>query len=311
MTSLARAAAGVCLLGAAFGTFAGAAAPGQPAAAAAPQADYAIQLTRPAAVGQKRLVSGSVQTDDRTTGGPSGARPENQQQVSTLHFIVATEVQAVSARGNVQRAVLYVRRLTKESGGISAELAKPGEAITARLEGHERVVEMQGARVAPDLQDALAALVPLRADDEPTDDDLFGTATRRRVGESWPVHADAFARMSSGGVTFDPRQVAGTVTLAGVKVSHGLPCLEVRWRLEAQHGTFKAGTLPSNLTGTMTTLSVTGAALVPVDAALPAEGRDSTLAGIGDFTGINGGGDELTLHRVRRQVSHLDLSKVP
>lgn len=284
-----------------------------PAAPAVPSASpYAVRLARPHAVGQRQLVVGSLSTDDRSSGGGKGA-VQNEHDSGVVRFVVVTEALAVSPRGNVQRARITVRRLFKESGGVEVELAKPGDELRAYVEGHRHVVELRGAEAASDIMQALGAAADLRADDEPTEDDLFGSAERRAAGASWPVHAAVFARAGAQQLSFDPANVAGTVTLAGVRSVKGVPvpCLEVRWQLEAHGGSFKSGTLPPGLLGTMSVLSVHGAAVVPADPALPPVERDSEIAGIGDFTGTTDKGDPLTLHRQLRQTLHLEISKVP
>ncbi len=278
--------------------------------AAAPARDYAVRLTHPAAAGEKRLAVGSMSSDDRLSGSRDG-EPREEHQTGTIRYVVATEILEVSPKGNAVRATLTVRRLVKESGGVSLELAKPGSVIGARLAGRERIFELMGARVAPDLQQALAAAVPLRADDEPTDDDLFGTSQRRRVGDSWPANAELFARFGAASMTFDPKDVAGSVTLAAVRPVDGHPCLEVRWKLDARRGSFKPGGLPPGFTGTAGSLSVTGSALVPADAALPPAGRDAALALVADVSGESAGGTSLRLHHELRQVLRVELSKVP
>ncbi len=284
--------------------------PAAPAAPAGPAADYAVRLARPAAVGEKRLAVGSLENDDHLAGKKAGA-PSDQRQTETIRYVVATEILEVSARGNVLRATLTVRRLTKESGGVTLELAKPGAVVSARLVGRERVFELAGARLAPDLQTALAAALPLHADDELTDDDLFGTTQRRRVGESWPANAEIFARFGAASVTFDPKDVAGTVTLAAVKSVHGEPCLEVRWKLEARQGAFKTGSLPLGFSGATSSMSLTGSALVPVAPALPPAGRETAITAIADISGSGDGGATVSLHHELRQVVHVELSKIP
>jgi hypothetical protein len=305
-------AAGAFLAVAVAAAVTAAAAPAPPpasvsAATAAPAQDYALRLTRTPAVGEKRLVVGSMQIDDRASGGPRAGAPD-QRQVATIRYVVATEILAVSAQGNTQRAALTVRRLTKESGAVTVELAKPGAVVEGRLAGHERVFELQGARLAPDLQQALAAAVALRADDEPNDDDLFGAPRPVRVGESWPVNAALFARTGALSAAFDPKDVSGTVTLAAVKAVGGVFCLEVRWKLDARHGAFKPGSLPGGLSGVMTSTSVSGSTVLPVDARLPPVSRETAIAGIGDLIGTSGDGSAFNVHHELRQVIHVDLS---
>lgn len=289
-----------------------AAAPAPSAAApSAPAHLYAVRLARPSVVGQKQLAVGALETTDLSKGGLDGAEPIQREERTTIRFVVATEVLEVSPRGNVRRAALTVRRLDKESGGLSVELAKPGEIFFARMSGHDRVVEQQGTPVAADLQQALAAAVPLRSDDEPTDDDLYGATQQHKVGDSWPVAADVFARFGAQLVTFDPKQVGGTVTLAAVKPVNGTLCMEVRWKVEAHRGSFKSGNLPGGLLGTLATMTVTGSATVPVDAGLPPLGRANVIAAGGDFTGTSADGASITVHRDLRQSSRVEYSRIP
>jgi hypothetical protein len=277
---------------------------------AAPAQEYAVLLARPAMVGEKRLAVGSLNSDDHLSGTRDGT-PSDQRQISTIRYVVATEILEVSPKGNALRAALTVRRLVKESGGVTLELAKPGAVITARLNGRERAFELQGARLAADLQQALAAAMPLRADDEPTDDDLFGTSQRRRVAESWKANVELFARFGAASLTFDPKDVTGTVTLAAVKTVHGQPCLEVRWHLDARRGAFKPGSLPPGFSGTTSSMSVTGSALVPIDTALPPAGREASIAAVADISGHGEGDVAVGLHHELRQVVRVELSKIP
>jgi hypothetical protein len=273
-------------------------------------ATYAVRLARAFVVGQKQLVVGSLETDDLSSGGAKGTE-KSQHDSGVVRYVVVAEALEVSPKGNVQRARLTVRRLFKESGGSNAELAAPGDELRAFVDGRRHVVMSRGAEMAPDLMEALGAAAALRADDDPTDDDLFGTAERRAVGASWPVNADVFARAGSQQLVFEPRNVAGTATLAGLRTIKGVRCLEVRWKLDAHRGSFRPGALPGGLLGTMSVMSISGTAVVPVDASLQPAERETNIAGTGDFTGAADTGDPLTLHRQLRQKLHLEISKVP
>jgi hypothetical protein len=289
---------------------AGHAAPAPPAPAPAPGATYAVRLARTFVVGQKQLVTGSLETDDLTSGGAAGAE-KSQHDSGIVRYVVVAEALEVSPRGNVQRARLTVRRLFKESGGLNVELAAPGDELRAFVDGRRHVVVSRGAEMAPDLMEALGAAAALRSDDDPTDDDLFGTPERRAVGASWPASTGIFARAGSQQLVFDPRNVTGTVTLAGLRTIKGVPCLEVRWKLDAHHGSFRAGAIPGGLLGTMSVMSISGTAVVPVDPALQPAERQTDVAGTGDFTGATETGNPLTLHRQLHQKLHLEIGKVP
>jgi len=117
---------------------------------AAPVPDYAVRLTRPAVVGEKRLAVGSLQSDDHLAGSKAGA-PSDERQTATIRYVVATEILEVSAKGNALRATLTVRRLTKESGGSSLELAKPGDFVASGgIKGTDGKIHAVEVRIFPE-----------------------------------------------------------------------------------------------------------------------------------------------------------------
>jgi hypothetical protein len=64
-----------------------------------------------------------------------------------------------------------------------------------------------------------------------TDDDIFGTKERKKVGESWPINRDlAIMDIAKKGVQIE--DLAGTTKLEKVFVVDGLKCLKVTAEME-------------------------------------------------------------------------------
>ena len=59
-------------------------------------------------------------------------------------------------------------------------------------------------------------------DADSTDDDMFGSTEKRKVGESWPVHADAMAKsISKGGMEIAAAAITGQTHLNGMESVNG------------------------------------------------------------------------------------------
>jgi hypothetical protein len=237
----------------------------RPLAAAPAAEDFSIKLSHPSKVGDRTLVTGSYQADEETVV-TVGAKENRQKKHAIYRFAVIQKVVAVGARGNCMRAVLAVQKLTREAEGATTELLKSGDVISVRLEDGHQVWEMGGAPLAAEVKEALDALVDTNADDEPTDDEVFGTAGRRRVGDSWPVDAKLVAsQLSRRGMPVSAKNVTGTATLAGTRSVQGVPCLEVRLDVELRDVKLPLPDLPAGVVLAPLTLHLTGRKVLPVD----------------------------------------------
>ena len=237
-----------------------------PAAPAAPAAEeYAIKLSHPAKVGERTLLTGSFQSDERSVVTVAG-KEDRQEKHAIYRFAFVQKVLAIGAKGNRVRVELAVQKLTREANGATTELLKAGDVIGVRLEGGQQVWELGGAPLAAELKEALDSAVETPGDDEPTEDDIFGTARRHRVGDSWPIDAKLLAaQLSQKGMPATIKGVTGTATLAGTKSVQGVPCLEVRLDVELHDVKLPIPDLPAGVVMAPLTVHFTGAWVVPVD----------------------------------------------
>lgn len=278
-----------------------------PLAAAPAAEDFSIKLNRPAKVGERTLLTGSYRADEDTVVTVAGQ--ENRQEKHAIYrFALIHKVLAVGAKGNCLRAELAVQKLTREADGATTELLKAGDVISVRFEGHEEVWELGGAPLADELKEALDSIVEITADGDPTDDDVFGTARRRRVGDSWPIDAKLLAdQLKRKGMPATFKDVTGTATLAGTKSVQGVPCLEVRLDIELHDVKLPIPNLPAEVVMAPLTVRFTGVKVLPVNGV-----RDMLEASL-DFRlplAANGTveGNSFTLRSELRRVSNVQFS---
>jgi len=272
--------------------------------------DFAIKLGHPLKVGDRTLLTGSRRIDFEMAGTVLG-QEMRQEKHATYRFAVTQRVVAAGAKGNGLQTELAVQKLTREEDGATTELLKAGDLISVRLEGDEQVWELGGSPLTAELKEALSDIAGVNADDEPSDDEVFGTARRRRVGDSWQVDpklvAGLLARMA---ISVAAKDVSGIATLGGTKSVHGIPCLEVRFSLELHNVKASGQDLPAGVTMAPLTVRASGARVVAVDGARqPLEESfefQMPLAADGEVEGVS-----ITVRGELRQASHIQLSPVP
>jgi len=227
--------------------------------------DFVLRVHRAEPVGHRSRVTGtfhSVLTRSSTANGK-----ESQETKEELYrFDVTSQILRVGTRENVLEAMLTIHQLTREADGASTPLLA-GEIVLARLDKNEKILEVRGQKLPNDVRDALLTAVSLRADDDPNDDDLLGTGKSRSLGETWPVDAEVFTRLlrkKGNELTFTPKDVVGTVKLAGKKPVGDLPGLELQTVIEIKNPTLSLD-LPPGLTASVPALKVNMSMLLPVD----------------------------------------------
>jgi hypothetical protein len=155
----------------------------------------------------------------------------------------------------------------KSNGKESEPLAK-GTRVLATAGEKGTVFEVDGKPVGKDVDQGLSLFLSLDGNSKrPTDDEMFGSKIRRRVGEHWPVNSQSLAAsLRVRGMDIRNEDVAGTITLKEVvKDGRGISLLlamKIDMRNLKMPGA--AGLSIENASGT-----VAGSVLMPVD---PAKG---------------------------------------
>lgn len=251
---------------------------------AAPHAeDYAVQLDRPAVVGEQYLATGSIQ-HLHTFALITGENEKHKEDRSTLRYEIAVRVLEVGPTRHVHRAVLTVHRFTREAGGATTDVFAARTTIDARLDGAKRVFEVGGKSVENPERQALIEAVDLSPERLPTDDEVLGSRQRRSIGESWPVNSDAMARKAAS-VPLDPQSVAGRVTLVARREVGQIPCLEYHYKVEAR-AAVPTEVVPPGFDMKVSHVTIEGSTFVPLDPSLPVMGRDLAIEMDGRAEGV-------------------------
>jgi len=189
--------------------------------------DYAIKLTRPDKPGFKYEVARTATLKTARSLKEGETLLKSSSSVMTIDFASERTVLEVNDRGGDTKCSYKIARCTVTTGNAAGELLSVGTEVIASVEDGKKVFRVNDAVVSPRVSEVLNEVVSLsRA--QATDDDVFGTAERKKIGETWPINSTlAAADLSKEGPPVKPEDITGTVKLVGLAKIGEIPCLEV------------------------------------------------------------------------------------
>lgn len=228
--------------------------------AVAADADYVIQLNRPAKVGDECHLSAiSKETTKDLTTVDGKAQPDMvREQSITLDGMV--KVLEVDKNGKPSKVIVTVEKCLIRLGADETPLAK-GTVITGAVKDEKCFYEVDG-KPAEELNKVIGLAIPL-VKGKANADDLFGTKDRKKVGDSWAINtAMAVKEVEYAGIKASQDDFKGTVTVEKAVKVGDTECLQLKCEMSATNFNM---TLPPNMKMEKSSMSITVGGLYPVD----------------------------------------------
>ena len=227
--------------------------------------DYEIRLHRPDRVGDKTKFSGVCKNRQEMTAWADGKKILEENKDLAVNFEGIGTVLEVSPKGKAKRLSLQVDKLSAMEGKIQKELLPRGTVVVAANVAKKKVFEVNGKAVQPEVARALQLVVSVGSDDH-TDDEMYGTRERKRVGDSWDVNRTALMEELSG-PNMSVNDIRGQATLKNVLKDAEGTRLFVTFEMTGEGVTAAGG--GSMVPGTPTLLKFTRTGEFPTDPSLP------------------------------------------
>jgi hypothetical protein len=225
---------------------------------------YPIKIERPQKAGQCTNIKATYELANSTMITTSGKPDQSQVQTLKANFEYREDVDRTDGKGNATGLTVTIGKAEDDKGKI---LIDPGKVILVKRSSTESTFSTKdGSVLSNDAKQSLAMVFsPISAF---TQDDTFGSATPRKVGETWPVNAQGAAKeASAGGATLEPKDISGNVTIKALEDAPGGKALRIHGSLEA---TPAKGSAPQGVTLEKGTINITLDGLFPVDSTVPA-----------------------------------------
>ena len=240
---------------------------------------HAIQLLRPVKAGDRFDVSAKVAYEDSMKTSFDGREVESEQTVVACRLTGTLSVVAVTKKGLPSAIRLKVKTVECLKAGEPVQFFSEGDELSLRRDEPENEAMVNG-EAADDVQSQIIeSLLTVQAEDEMSDEDIFGTSEKVAVGAEWPVNGKAaVASLARNGITgLDPKGVSGHAKLMTLGEFEKQPALFVRMEAKIDGKGVTLTSLPENVKGRRFHSEYTVEMDVPVDPASSA-GRTKGLA---------------------------------
>jgi len=268
---------------------------------------YAIRFVRPMKAGDKFDVSAKVAYEDEVSTTFDADPIEDEKTIVACRLTGELTIVAVTSKGLPTALRLKLKTVDCVEDGKPAEFFKIGDVLGLKREEPDNVAEVNG-EAAEDIQaQVIESLLSVEKEGEVTDDDIFGTAEKVKVGAEWPVNQKAAVEdMVRNGVKgLKPAGVTGTATLVRTSKFGDKPSLLLRMEAKIDGKAVELSSLPPDVKATRFHSEYTEEVDLPVDAA-DTGGRSKGLAKMEvDASGkAERGGLQVTIGmKIRRRVA--------
>lgn len=196
-------------------------------------ADYSIQLHRSRRIGEKARMTVRLTERQERRLIVEGQVTRQRKESYGVEFAAVGQVDAVDAKGHVTRSTFTVEKCLRTSDTGSTNVVPRGTIITASSREGTTLFEYADGQPVPDGTSQLLGSLVSTYTGGADEDEMFGTRDRKKIGDSWPINAEAVRR------DFEQKQpelsldsVRGSTRLKRVARFNGMDCLEIEVALQ-------------------------------------------------------------------------------
>ncbi|HST30360.1 MAG TPA: hypothetical protein VLK27_05915 [Chthoniobacterales bacterium] len=193
----------------------------------------------------------------------------------SVEYAGVRKVLEVEPAGRPIKVSDTVEKLVQVRHGRRTELAKAGSVLVASIQGRKKSFQINGQAVDAEGAKALGVVADL-SEGGATDDDIIGTKTRKRPGDTWAMNGALAFRDFAKRSNVEVRNVAGRATLESVARDESGEILNIKWQVT---GDAKPIELPALVTSFHGPFKATFSGRYPVDVLLscPEESMDMSF----------------------------------
>lgn len=198
--------------------------------------DYVVRLTRPKKVGDRYRLDAKGTSRERQRVTVGDRSPQDDEKELSVHLVAEAKVLAVDARLEASRIEYRIESCRKSSSGKTEDVLPAGRTVVAESRGGETVYTLDGDQSpSAETVEALKVVISAHDPNTPSDDEIFGTRERKRVGDKWGINAAAAARdLSKKGLSVSAEDVGGGAQVNRVRTVDAVKVLDVSVHFRAE-----------------------------------------------------------------------------
>jgi hypothetical protein len=244
--------------------------------------DYSIKLDRPTKVGMVFRSTITGYEEITRVDKKNGIRVDGLAQKKVVSMVSDQKVLEVTDHGFTVKLECTIVKCERTADGRTTELVPPGKKVLVQRKGKATSFMIDNAEVPKETTVALELVLRVYDPAHPTEDEAFGTAERKKVGDSWKGNAEAvFASMRESGVPIQKGSVEVNMKLADVQMAGDQKLMTIQGRVNAvMEKGFRYPSFPEWLSVADGKMDVSLSNTLPVDPPAPSLGgkRDVTIS---------------------------------
>ncbi|MHC4910581.1 MAG: hypothetical protein ACYTF9_12760, partial [Planctomycetota bacterium] len=195
------------------------------AAAQGQETAYDIVMTRPFEIGQRFHYRGEGMFMQKTGGVVLGQEDTTPPRKYVMRMESRMTVGAVDDKGRALGAVHVIESCVMTQDGRAVRTFRPGSVLKVTRDEFETEYEIDGAMAAGEEKMMFELLASLDANGA-TEDEMYGTAQPRLVGETWPISSERMAAdfQKQTAQSISVEQIAGETRFVEVTEHDGQRC---------------------------------------------------------------------------------------
>lgn len=194
---------------------------------------YEIRLDRPPRLGAWESIKVSHSSRLGRVMRKGDQILNREEVIARVEYDGTVRAMQLDASGRTVRAEYQVRRLTLDEGSGPQEVLREGDVVLLDRGDKEAPLRLGGGALPPLAEKALKEFINTGSTHR-SDDEIFGTQERQRVGASWPMNAAMAAADLGPTLTVRPEDLSGRTKLVAVGPSGGVDCMTLRGEMTAR-----------------------------------------------------------------------------
>jgi hypothetical protein len=195
-----------------------------------------VRLGRPCKKGERYRISGSAFASVRRAASADGRVLADETEGFKAEFAADVAVLELGPEGDLIKEALTISNCRVQRDGSTRQLFPKGTVVVVALENGRRVFRVNGQPVddkAEQVVDMMSAIGP--SHDALSDDQVFGTAEQRKVGDSWSVNSASAVKSlrEETKIRVSEEDMHGVVTIEKKTTCGNEECLIISGKLDA------------------------------------------------------------------------------
>ena len=155
--------------------------------------EYDIRMDRPVRAGEKFRMTAKGTAEEKSLIKMGDELVRDDRENFAIDFEATMTVLEVDLRQRPTKAQFVVSKCIKTEAYDQRPLIPPGAVVVAAVKDRESVFTVNGEPAGREAGQALDLVITLSKGGA-TDDEIFGTRSRKKVGDRWGINAELAAK---------------------------------------------------------------------------------------------------------------------